>query len=130
MKSLDLRKINNCLNLKGEFVNNIKKSVILIFICIFFLYPQKSYAASNAVDKSINFTAKTAYYITKYTLKTVFFIVKETAKGVKIISISVYNGTKEAFNSAATTKTSKPIVLPVNKKYDSIYTLPPAPEIH
>jgi hypothetical protein len=127
---LDLRKLNNPINLKGEFVKNRKKLFILIFICIFFLYPQKSYAASNVVDKSINLTCKTAYYITKYTLKTLCFIVKETAKGVKAVSIGIFNGTIDAFISAATTKIDKPHILPVNKKSDSIYTLPPAPKIY
>ncbi len=105
-------------------MNYFKNLIIMVFVCIIFLFPQKANAGtvSNAVDKGINCTAKGAYYLTKYSLKAGWFIVKKTAKGIVIVSKGIFNGTKDAFTSA-------PKVKPVNKKEDYIYTLPPAPKI-
>jgi hypothetical protein len=106
-------------------MNYFKKALLLVFICIIFLCPQKADAGtiSNAVDKGINYTAKATYYVTKYTLKAGWFVIKKTAKGVKVISKSIFNGTKDAFSPNSEAK-------PVNKKSDYIYTLPPAPKIN
>lgn len=110
---------------------NFKKLFFTIFICIFFLCAEKANAgtASNVVDKSIKYTANATYYVTKYTLKAGWFIIKKTSKGVKAISISIFNGTKDAFGSTPKT-IQKPIPKPDIKKSDSIYILPPAPKIN
>lgn len=106
-------------------MNNLKKLLVLIFICIIFLFPKKADAgtASKVVDKGMIFTAKATYYITKYTLKAGCFIIKTTTKGVIIISKSIFNGTKDAFKSTPKAK-------PVNKKPDTTYTLPPNPKLY
>jgi hypothetical protein len=105
-------------------MNYFKKAIVLVFICMIFLLPQKADAGSisNTVDKGINCTAKATYYITKYTLKAGWFIIKKTTKGAIAVSKSIFNGTKDAFNSTSKAKS-------VNEKLDDIYTLPPAPKI-
>jgi len=112
-------------------MRNLKKLFYIVFICIFFLCTQKSYAgtASNVVDKGINGAAKATYYVTKYTLKGGCFVIKKTAKGIKSVSISIFSGTKDAFKP---TRKAIPVnsANPVYKKPDSIYTLPPAPIIN
>ena len=118
-------------------MSNLKKLFYIVFICIFFLCSQKSYAgtASNVVDKGINGTAKATYYVTKYTLKGGWFVIKKTAKGVKMVSKSIFSGTKDAFKPASkitpvnnTTPVNK--IVPVNKTTEPVYTLPPAPKIN
>ena len=109
-------------------MNNLKKSFVLIFICIAFLFPQKADAgtASKVVDKTINFTGKAAYCVTKYTLKAGWFVIKKTAKGVAVISKSMFAGTKDAFKPA---QKVKPVVK-TDKKPDSVYTLPSNPKLY
>lgn len=109
-------------------MNNLKKLFVLIFICIAFLFPQKADAgtASKVVDKTINFTGKAAYCVTKYTLKAGWFVIKKTAKGMVVISKSMFAGTKDAFKPAPK---GKPVVN-TNKKPDSVYTLPSNPKLY
>lgn len=80
-----------------------------------FLFPQDANAgtASKVADKTIEYTAKTVYYVTKYTLKAGWFIIKKTGKGIKVISKSIFSGTKDAFDG--------------HKQEESIDTLPPPP---
>ena len=112
-------------------MNNFKKSFVLIFICIIFLCPQKADAGtiSNAVDKSINYAGNATYYVTKYTLQTVCFIVKETAKGIKVVSLGILKGTKDAFFSTPKSQKVETVSKPIKIKDDFIYTLPSAPII-
>lgn len=109
-------------------MRNFKKLLFTFFICIFFLCSQKANAgkASDVIDGGINFTAKATYNVTKYTLKAGWFVIKETAKGIKVISTSIFNGTKDAFCPAPKTEKLKP----VNKSPKSIYILPPAPKLN
>ena len=107
-------------------MKNFQKISILIIFCAFVLLPQKANAitASQAVDKTIEYTAKGTYYITKYTLKTTWFITKKTAKGIKVISVSLYNATKDAFSpDKNTTPKNSP------EYYEQSNTLPPPPPI-
>jgi len=76
--------------------------------------------ASSVADKTIDFTARTAYYLTKYSLKAGWFIAKKTAKGIKAVSISIYNASEDAFNSNTRVK-------PVNNNNIYNETLPPPP---
>ena len=109
-------------------MSNFKKSFVLIFICIAFLFSQKADAgtASKVVDKSINYTGKAAYYVTKYTLKAGWFVIKKTAKGAAVISKSMFAGTKDAFKPSSK---AKPVVK-TDKKPDSVYTLPSNPQLY
>lgn len=103
---------------------------ILTLICLFSLFPQKVKAGtlSDIADKTIEFTAKTAYYITKYTLKSGWFITRKTAKGVKIVSKSMYNAAKDTFT--ADNKKRTPIKIKKNPKYKEYdKELPPPPPI-
>ncbi len=81
-------------------------------------------AASKIADKTIEFTSKTAYYVTKYTLKGGWFILKKASKGVKAVSTSVYRAAGDAFSKNNRNRDS----------YNSDYyedggTLPPPPQI-
>ena len=112
-------------------MRNLKTLFFIIFICIFFLCPQKAHAGkvSDVIDNGINYTAKATYNVTKYTLKAGWFVIKETAKGIKVISTSIFNGTKDAFCSAPKTEKFKPVNKNPNSP-NSIYVLPPAPKLN
>ncbi len=101
--------------------------LFLLIICAFFLFSQKVNASgvSDIADKSIEFTAKTTYYITKYALKSGWFITRKTTKGVKIVSISLYRASKDAFSSNEKTKHLEKS--PEYREYDT--KLPPPPPI-
>lgn len=111
----------------AENMQKTKIIFILIISCIFFLLPIKAKAgsASNIADKTIEFTAKTAYYITKYTLKSGWFLTRKTAKGIQIVTMSVYSASKDAFSSSGNKQPLKrnPRYLEYDKK------LPPPPPI-
>jgi hypothetical protein len=113
-------------------MKSIKKTflILIIFISAVFLFPQKTFAGtvSNLVDNGINFTAKTAYYLTKYSIKAGRFIIQKTVKGVKAVSKGVFNGGKDAFNTTPK-KTSKHVKNKKTETKEYIYTLPPAPKI-
>ncbi len=106
-----------------------KQKIILILVlsCLFFLFPQKANAqtASNIADKTIEYTAKGAYYIAKYTLKASWFVIKKTAKGVKEVSKGIYSASKDAFISDSAGK-------PLEKRPDYVEyrnSLPPPPPV-
>jgi len=101
-----------------------KKILVLAVACMFLLCSQKGMAGtvSDVADKTIHYTARGMYYVTKYTLKTGWFVIKKTAKGVVIVSKSVFRATKDSFNSGA-----KPVGR--SPDYYSQNTLPPPPPI-
>ena len=104
-----------------------KISIVLATVCIFMLCPQqvKAGTASNVADKTIECTAKGAYYVTKYTLKGGWFLIKKTAKGVKIISTSIFKATRDAFESDSGGHYIHH--QPVSNEYDT--ELPPPPPL-
>lgn len=109
---------------ENKLMPNLKKSFILVIICISFFCPQKAMAgtASTGADKAINFTSRTAYYLTKYSLRAGWFIIKKTTKAVKAVSISIFDASGDAFNSNTNVK-------PVNNNNLYNKTLPPPPPI-
>jgi len=79
--------------------------------------------ASKIADKTIEYTAKGVYYVTKYTLKGGWFVAKKTAKGIKVVSVSLFNATKDAFSENKRQPTN---TKPANY-YENRGTLPPPP---
>lgn len=88
-------------------MKNFKNYFLILFLSIFCLCITPSYARAGTVDNVINYSAKTAYYITKYTLVTCKFIVVNTVKASVAITKGVAKGTKDAFNSNKKSKTYK-----------------------
>lgn len=101
-----------------------KKVLISLMLCLFVLNSQATYAAtaSSTADKTINYIANGAYYITKYSLKGAWFITRKTAKGIVIISKSTYNGIKDAFDSDGSSQRID------SGSHNNDLVLPPPPE--
>lgn len=81
--------------------------------------------ASKIVDKTIEFTARTAYYATKYALKGGWFITRKTAQGIKIITLSVFDAAGDTFKE----EKKKPVKTKAPEYYEDNGTLPPPPPI-
>lgn len=102
-----------------------KKLVVFVLTCLllFSSNTAKAFGISTVVDKTISYTAKGTYHITKFALKTSWFIVKQTSKGVYVVSKGVFNATKDSLRSDPKPASTVP-------ENDNLYeTLPPPPEV-